>query len=272
MAQNDILRGIPINSKGFGTIPKLVMQDQNLGITAKALYAYFSSYSGAGDVCFPTIKKICSDLKISRDTFNKYLKQLIDSGYLFKEQVRKQGKFSHNVYSFCREISPRQKSTVAEISGDGIFGADNVGADGLDANINNIKKNIFKINNPTNKQAEYEILEYFIKQNIDYDHLVVSDPHSQKDIDEILNILVDVIGFNTKTLTINGNLYPAEIIRSQFMKIRYENIEYVLDAIKHCSTKITNVRAYLISVLFNSLQTTNNSLSAQVSYDRFNVQ
>ena len=38
---------------GFGTIPKLVMLDPQLTPQAKAIYAYFASFAGAGTTAFP---------------------------------------------------------------------------------------------------------------------------------------------------------------------------------------------------------------------------
>jgi hypothetical protein len=103
-----------INSKGFGIIPKMVMQDRELCIGAKGLYSYFCSYAGAGDSCFPTRKKICYDLGIAIDTFGKYLKQLIARGYIKSEQIKENGRFSHNVYTLCSTVAPCTEKPVTE--------------------------------------------------------------------------------------------------------------------------------------------------------------
>lgn len=104
--QDDELKSVPINSKGFGTISKLVMQDQSLDIRAKAIYAYLNSFAGSGDTCFPSRDKICRDLCISKNTLSKYMKQLIEAGYISVSQAKNNGKFSHNVYTICGECSP----------------------------------------------------------------------------------------------------------------------------------------------------------------------
>jgi len=96
-----------IFKNGYGFIAKMVMQDRNLHVTAKALYAYFCSFSGKGDDIFPSRSKICYDLQISSDTFSKYLKSLVDGGYIGVRQVKKNGKFSHNVYTFFTEPQPK---------------------------------------------------------------------------------------------------------------------------------------------------------------------
>lgn len=110
-----------INSAGFGIIPKLVMQDRELHVTAKALYAYFRSFAGAGDACFPSRSKICYDLNISIETFCKYLKNLVRCGYVKVDQIKENGRFSHNVYTLsdtklpCTEIPDTENSVYGNI-------------------------------------------------------------------------------------------------------------------------------------------------------------
>lgn len=123
---DDILKTIELHSKGYGIIPKLVMQDKSLHVTSKAIYAYFCSYAGSGDTCFPSRTRICADLGISIDTFGKYLKQLTDKGYIECSQIKENGKFSHNVYTLCGTISPCPKISDTE----------NIVYDEMDSNIN----------------------------------------------------------------------------------------------------------------------------------------
>ncbi|MHC5375633.1 helix-turn-helix domain-containing protein [Enterococcus sp. LJL120] len=76
-----------INAKGYGVMPKLVMQDIRLTIEAKAIYAYIVTYAGAGNTAFPSLKKILCDLSIAKNRFYKHRKLLIDYGYLSVTQV-----------------------------------------------------------------------------------------------------------------------------------------------------------------------------------------
>ena len=116
---DDILKTIGLHSKGYGIIPKLIMQDVDINIIGKAIYAYFCSYAGSGDICFPSRDKICSDLGISHNTYAKYLRQLIDKGYIECAQIKEKGRFSHNIYTICQMVSPQPispctKKTVTE--------------------------------------------------------------------------------------------------------------------------------------------------------------
>lgn len=107
----DQIQGFKINRAGYGMVPKLVMLDKRLHVTAKAIYAYFCSYTGAGVTCFPSRKKICNDLGISIESFTKYLKQLVDVGYLEKKQIKEKGRFLHNLYTLLDEVPPCTEKT-----------------------------------------------------------------------------------------------------------------------------------------------------------------
>ena len=103
---SDMIKSTVVNSMGYGIVPKLVMKDK-IDIAAKGLYAYFCSYAGAGNTCFPPRDLICSDLGISKDRFTKLLKQLTDKGYIKIEQVKDGGRFAHNVYTIVADtLSP----------------------------------------------------------------------------------------------------------------------------------------------------------------------
>lgn len=122
---NDRIRVRGMYGAGFGIIQKSVMQNRELHVTAKAIYAYFSSFVGGGNSCFPSRSKICYDLDISKDTLTKYLNNLTNCGYLEIEQATEGGKFSHNVYTLCDpEWPPRKRENT--VSGNFRHGGANI--------------------------------------------------------------------------------------------------------------------------------------------------
>ena len=115
------IQGFHINSAGYGMIPKLVMQDRNLSVISKAIYSYFCSYTGAGNTCFPSRKKICYDLNISKDRFAKHLAPLITRNYIKVEQTKEKGsnRFACNLYTLMDRVDscacvPRRKNKNTE--------------------------------------------------------------------------------------------------------------------------------------------------------------
>lgn len=170
---NDKLNVSGVNRDGFGIIPKRVMQDQELTIGAKAIYAYFCSYAGAGATCFPTRDKICKDMGISGDTLGKHLKALAKKGYIQIEQVKDNGRFSHNVYTLNSEIPDTEETdaenTVTEKTGTGKTGTEIFGAEKLVTKNNNIKNNSIKNNNIKKSTSESEeFVKPMLKEVIAY--------------------------------------------------------------------------------------------------------
>ena len=99
MDNNNQIHLSGIFANGYGIIPKLVMQNKNISIEAKAIYAYICSYSGKGTNAFPKINKILSDLSISKDRFYKHIKQLVKYNFLEITKSSKKGRYISNIYT-----------------------------------------------------------------------------------------------------------------------------------------------------------------------------
>ena len=87
------------------TVLKIVMQDRNLSIRAKAIYAYLWIMAGRDWACSPSRKKIQNDLGISSESLNKYLRELIDAEHIIREQTKVNGRFSRNIYKIKRNYT-----------------------------------------------------------------------------------------------------------------------------------------------------------------------
>ena len=100
----DILKVEGVMAKGYGIVPKLVMQDPRLSRDAKAIYSYICAFAGAGSTAFPGVKKICKDLCFGKiETMVKHRRQLEKYGYIKVEQERTaEGKFARNIYTLIQ--------------------------------------------------------------------------------------------------------------------------------------------------------------------------
>lgn len=159
MSDKLILEGV--FSKGYGTVPKLVMKDTDLTIEAKGIYAYLCSYAGAGETAFPSVDLICSDLGIGEKRFYKHRKLLEEKGYLKIERVRQDRGFSKNIYTISSVVSSQNDS----IRNDSVSGQndhlrndhlqnDHLQNDGT--NNNNINNNSINNNNINNNNHDEE--------------------------------------------------------------------------------------------------------------------
>lgn len=116
----DILRVQGVNAKGYGIIPKMVMQDTRLSIQAKAIYAYLCSYAGSGDTAFPSILKIKHDLGIKdTHTITKHRKHLEKYGYIqFEQQKKENGVFGTNIYTLISHPTLQVVDNTQKIDND----------------------------------------------------------------------------------------------------------------------------------------------------------
>ena len=145
--ENSSLKVTNILSEGYGIIPKKVMRDEALSIEAKAIYAFLSSFTGKGNVAFPSIGHITSKLGISEHRFYKHRKILIEKGYLKIEKIRNDnGIYTKNHYILNYEVPHEQKPHVDNPHVDKPR-VDNVGTNNNSINNNSINNNSITNNN-----------------------------------------------------------------------------------------------------------------------------
>ena len=116
-------------------------------------------------------------------------------------------------------------------------------------------------------ESAVEIYREIIKDNIDYDILIHDNRFDTDRIDEIVDLILETVCTARKTLRIAGDDYPAELVKSKFLKLNSSHIEFVLDCMKQNTTKVRNIKQYLRAVLFNAPSTIDNYYTALVAHD-----
>lgn len=104
-----------------------------------------------------------------------------------------------------------------------------------------------------------------IKANIDYDYLSRQYPYD--DVESLLELIVDVVSSTASTIRIGKEVLPAETVKRRFLQLDSSHIEYVIDSLKQTTTKINNIRAYLLTALYNAPVTIGPYYSAAVRHD-----
>lgn len=107
-----------------------------------------------------------------------------------------------------------------------------------------------------------------IKQNIDYDILILPEYKiDQQQLDGIVDLLTYYAAINTAPVKIGQNLVPAEEVKARFSKITGSEITYVFEALQDTTSKIKNIRAYLLTCLYNANATKDVYWSNRVQHD-----
>ncbi|MCI9080312.1 MAG: replication initiator protein A [Lachnospiraceae bacterium] len=109
-----------------------------------------------------------------------------------------------------------------------------------------------------------------ICDNIEYEHYMKYDKDRHKEMyEEIYETICDVVCVKRKTIRINGDAYPYELVKSRFLKLTSSHVEYVIRCMKDTITKITNIRAYLITALYNAPSTMSHYYQQAVQHDMY---
>ena len=109
-----------------------------------------------------------------------------------------------------------------------------------------------------------------IRDNIEYEHHMKYDQHGDKEMyEEIYETICDVVCVRRQIIRINGEEYPYELVKSRFLKLNSGHVEYVMGCMKDTVTKITNIRAYLITALYNAPSTMSHYYQQAVQHDMY---
>ena len=109
-----------------------------------------------------------------------------------------------------------------------------------------------------------------IKENIDYDHHMKYDDYGKCELyDELFQVICEVVCVNHKSVRIAGEDYPYELVKSRFLKLNGSHLEYVIGCMQNTTTKITNIKAYMITALYNAPSTINHFYQQEVQHDMY---
>ena len=106
-----------------------------------------------------------------------------------------------------------------------------------------------------------------ISENISYGILLQDYPLDRDILTEILELMVDTVCTTRSAVRISGDDKPAEVVKSQFLKLDSEHIRFVMDGLKDNTTRIRNMRQYLLATLYNAPLTIGNYYRSLVSHD-----
>lgn len=123
-----------------------------------------------------------------------------------------------------------------------------------------------KGNGHTNMDA-VRAYEEVIKDNIEYAYLVQDKNIDRGMLDEIVSLMLETVCTRRKVVRIAGDDYPAELVKSKFMKLNSSHIQFVIDCMHQNTTKIRNIKKYLLAVLFNAPNTIDSYYTALVAHD-----
>ena len=102
-----------------------------------------------------------------------------------------------------------------------------------------------------------------IKENIEYDHYMkYGDKQDRELYDELFEI-------KHRTVRIGGDESPYELVKAKYLKLNSSHLNYVIDRMKNTTTKIANIKAYMVTTLYNAPNTINHYYQQEVQHDMY---
>ena len=279
-------------NKGYTVMSNYHLRDKSLSLKAKGLLSQMLSLPDDWDY---TLSGLCYINRESKDAIRSAVNELERAGYIERHQTTDEGgKFSSNEYIIHEQsvsLPPSLDKPSSENPTTGKPTSENPtqlnkDRETKDQSITDpsITHSIPSLSPPpagtavaaspperkgteAATQSAVEIYRELIKENIEYDHLLHYSKIDREELDGIVELLVETVCTARKTIRVAGDDYPAELVKAKLLKLDSGHIQYVFDCLRENTTKIRNIKKYLLAVLFNAPSTIDSYYTALVAHD-----
>ena len=275
--------------KNYTTMSNFHLRDPNLSNKARGLLSTMLSLPENWDYTTRGLARICKD---GVDGITAQLKELEQYGYLIRHRIRDSNgrivDMEYVIYEKPHTASPDTEmpymvkpdmdlprlETPAQINIDKRITDES----NTDLSITHsipsdaARPSVLAALEAKRKETEYRDMDVYreiIKENICYEYLRSDLPYDHDRLEEILELLVETVCSTKKYIRVAGSDYPAEVVRSRLLKLEMEHIKFVFDCLKENTTKIRNIKQYLLTTLYNAPTTIGSYYSALVQHDLY---
>ena len=275
--------------KNYTTMSNFHLRDPNLSNKARGLLSTMLSLPEDWDYTTRGLAKICKD---GVDGITAQLKELEQYGYLIRHRIRDSNgrivDMEYVIYERPHTASPDTEmpymvkpdmdlprlETPAQINIDKRI-TDEINTDSVNTHSflsDGSRPSVLAALEAKRKETTVRDMDEYrelIKENIDYDILLSDMPFDHDRLEEILELIVETVCSTKKYIRVAGTDYPAEVVRSRLLKLDASHIQFVFDCLKENTTKIRNIKQYLLTTLYNAPTTIGNYYSALVQHDMY---
>ena len=139
---------------------------------------------------------------------------------------------------------------------------------------NNTESNLILSVNFTRKTEqmrsdEIDVNAYaeLIRSNLETDIMIHNNPFEKEFFEGVYELVLETVLSQADSMVIDSNRYPMSLVRSKFMKLNSSHVEYVMDQMKRTTTRIRNIKKYMLACLFNAPTTISSFYQQEVNAD-----
>ena len=223
-----------------------------------------------------TIEQIMADMNCADQKATKLLDELEKKCGLIER--KRQGLGKPNLIFVKNFITGVEGSMMARIQNRenhdsgavNITTADYPKSRGINTNHNNTENNDInpiRLGFDEDGMCERNEYERYFRESLSIDVLLRENLGEEETILGILDLLVDVCCSKRSVIRIAGDDKPLAVVKSRFMKLNAEHIRYVLKCLSENTTRVRNIRQYLLTALYNAPATIRPFYQAWVNND-----
>ena len=278
------------------------LRNTNLSLKAKGLLSLMLSLPEEWDYTTKGLARICKD---GVDSICAGVRELEEQGYVIRERVRNPngqlGAIEYTILEQPRPPEPGREKPEREnpVQANPVLDSPFLGKpeqenpaqlNTKESNKQKSKKDLSSTersnpiqSNPqpltglppaeagmgTDGMGAREIYREIILENIEYEYLIQDSRMDREMLDEIAELIVDTVCSARKTIRIAGDDYPAEVVKSRFMKLDSSHVRYVMDCMGENTTYVRNIKKYLLAALYNAPVTINSYYASLVQHDMY---
>lgn len=114
---------------------------------------------------------------------------------------------------------------------------------------------------------DYQAYAELIRENIELDCLLERYSFDVEILEGIFDLILETVLSTSDSIHIAKNDFPVQLVKSKFLKLNSSHIEYVMESLKGTTSKIRNIKKYLLAALFNAPSTIGSYYQAEVNHD-----
>lgn len=276
-------------NKNYTTMSNYHLRDPNLSNKARGLLSTMLSLPDTWDYTTRGLATICKD---GVDGITAQLKELEQYGYLIRHRIRDSNgrivDMEYIIYERPHTASPdtekpymvKPDMAFPRLENPAQINIDKRSTDESIKDLSNTHSILSDEARPSvlanleakRKETEFRDMDVYreiIKENICYEYLLSDLPYEHDRLEEILELIVETVCSTKKYIRVAGSDYPAEVVRSRLLKLDMEHIKFVFSCLKENTTKIRNIKQYLLTTLYNAPTTIGSYYSALVQHDMY---
>ena len=280
------------DQRNFSMIYHDFLDSDFLDSYEKMIFIYLKRFADSEGKCFPSINKLAKVSKFSKSTILRTLKSLEEKEVISIEHRKTDKGNKSNIYTLYDYAGTWQKKELSAPTTDAQesqhkYKIDNINiktveeesqdeklqcADSKDIENEDTEKKTVEQTEPDQSgsgESTLKVYEELIKKNIEYENLCNAHQYDVKFIDEIVSNILDVVMSHSKTIKIANEYKNVELVKSVLLKLNYYQIEHVIQKYHQITTRITNKRQYILTMLYNSRLESESSVINDVNVDMF---